>query len=119
MKRFLAFVLGTILSISAFANYASATECNLSIEDVIEDGFYDSTSTVIQNTDTLYLTDQYATYYFDGLNQNLGYNQYGTCAHVALGMLLSYYDTFWDDDIIEEQYDVVTPVPNHLFTYDI
>lgn len=35
-------------------------------------------------------------------------NYHGSCTYVALGMLLSYYDVFLNDDIIPEQYDVVS-----------
>lgn len=49
-------------------------------------------------------------YYFDNMCYNYGdNNQYsysGCCAFVALGMVLSYYDTFENDSIIDEEYDV-------------
>lgn len=35
-------------------------------------------------------------------------NYKGSCGYVAIGMLLSYYDTFLSDDIIPEQYDVIS-----------
>lgn len=53
----------------------------------------------------------YKTYreaYFSGLTQNMGVNCKNTCGYVALGMLLSYYDSFLNDDIIPENYDVVS-----------
>ncbi len=46
--------------------------------------------------------------YFDNLTQNLGNNEIGSCAYVALTMLLGYYDTYLSDNIIPEQYDVVS-----------
>ncbi len=54
------------------------------------------------------ITLQYDTYvknYFTGLTQNLGENVMGSCGYVSIGMLLSYYDSFLDDNIIPEQYD--------------
>lgn len=35
-------------------------------------------------------------------------NYQGSCGYVAIGMLLSYYDTFLNDDIIPEQYDITS-----------
>lgn len=45
-------------------------------------------------------------WYFANLQGNMGKNLKGTCGYVALGMLLSYYDTFKDDTIIPEDYDI-------------
>ncbi|MDE5714949.1 MAG: hypothetical protein K2I42_02345, partial [Anaeroplasmataceae bacterium] len=53
------------------------------------------------NNNTIYSMKQY----FMNLNENIGYNVAGTCGLVAIGMLLSYYDTFWNDCIIPEYYD--------------
>lgn len=48
--------------------------------------------------------------YFKNLNKCIGKNLNGSCGYVALGMLLSYYDTFYNDDTIAEQYDYqITP----------
>ena len=52
--------------------------------------------------------DEYAdfkTAYFDNLTYNFGANYKGSCGYVAIGMLLSYYDTYLDDSIIPEAYD--------------
>ena len=46
--------------------------------------------------------------YFSNLVDNIGQNVKGTCGYVAIGMLLSYYDTYLDDNIIPENYDVVS-----------
>lgn len=42
--------------------------------------------------------------YFRNLSYH-GINKRGSCAYVAIGMFLSYYDTYWNDNIIPEQYD--------------
>lgn len=52
--------------------------------------------------------DTFLQAYFNCLKTNMGENYKGSCGYVALGMLLSYYDTFLNDDIIPEQYDVVS-----------
>ena len=48
----------------------------------------------------------FAQSYFKNLEENFGSNDKGSCPYVAIGMLLSYYDTFLCDDIIPEVYDV-------------
>ena len=63
-------------------------------------GNYDQVYTVFLQT--------YAAYYFSQLKENFGYNHKGTCSYVAVAMLLSYYDTYWDDSIIEQNIDGVT-----------
>ena len=45
-------------------------------------------------------------YYFKNLHQNIGDNINGSCAYVALGSLLSYYDIFYNDDIIPDTYTI-------------
>ncbi len=42
--------------------------------------------------------------YFRNLTYH-GINKRGTCAYVAIGMFLSYYDTYWNDSIILDRYD--------------
>ena len=60
---------------------------------------YNSNITVYHN---------YLTSYYDNLTYNFGMNYKGSCGYVGIGMLLSYYDTFLDDSIIPEQYDIVS-----------
>lgn len=43
-------------------------------------------------------------YYFKNLHENIGDNKYGSCAYVALGSLLSYYDIFYNDNIVPDTY---------------
>ncbi len=61
-----------------------------------------------QSDETVFLTDNYASYYYKNLEQNFGNNTMGSCGYVAIGMLLSYWDTFWDDNVIPENYDMIT-----------
>lgn len=55
---------------------------------------------------TIYQDNNYAPYYFKSLTSNYGYNSYNSCGYIATAMLLSFWDTYWDDNIIEEKYDV-------------
>lgn len=43
--------------------------------------------------------------YFYNLRQNFGYNQKGSCGYIALGMLFTYYDSYWNDNLVPESYD--------------
>ena len=71
----------------------------------------DSTS----STQSIFLNQYYATHYFSNLNTNYGWNLMGSCGYVAIGMLLSYYDTYWDDNIIPEDYDQICNMPSNEF----
>lgn len=73
---------------------------------------YDAEPTVSASASSydpnLYLKENYATYYFSNLTSNFGYNAKGSCGYIALGMLLSYFDTYWDDNIISDEYDAIS-----------
>ena len=46
--------------------------------------------------------------YFRGLTENFGDNIASSCGYVAMGQLLSYYDTYLNDGIIDEKYDIAS-----------
>ena len=50
----------------------------------------------------------FLTSYYDNLKTNFGCNYKGSCGYVAIGMLLSYYDTYLNDNIIPEKYDAIS-----------
>ena len=52
--------------------------------------------------------DDFMTAYYDNLTYNYGINYKNSCGYIALGMFLSYYDTYLYDGIIPEQYDAVS-----------
>jgi hypothetical protein len=58
-------------------------------------------------------------FYFTNLKQNMGTNTAflypDSCGFVAFGMILSYYDTFLNDHIIAENFDV--PTTQHFANY--
>jgi len=56
--------------------------------------------------DETYINDTYASYYFSNLRENFGNNVFGSCGYISVGMLLSFYDAYWDDDFIANSYDV-------------
>ena len=47
-------------------------------------------------------------YYFQNLKQNFGNNQMGSCGYVSVASMLTYFDTFYNDDIVPENYDVIS-----------
>ena len=62
----------------------------------------------LYDTDNIYQKDKFATYYFSNLKENFGNNTKGSCGYVAVAMMLSYYDTYLNDDIIDDTYDKTT-----------
>lgn len=50
--------------------------------------------------------DTPAAFYFNNLRINLGYNLYNSCLYVAAGALLSYYDTYLNDNFIDSRFEV-------------
>ena len=52
--------------------------------------------------------DSFLASYFDNLTYNFGVNYKGSCGYIAMAMLLSYYDTYLNDGIVLEQYDIVS-----------
>lgn len=55
--------------------------------------------------------------YFSNLTENLGDNPTDNCVSVACGMIASYYDTYFNDSIIPEIYDVPSECINYDFDY--
>ena len=75
--------------------------------------YSDSCNGITELDDSLDLVQPYAStdtnlnfpnQYFRNLTYH-GINQKGTCPYIAIGMFLSYYDTYWNDDIIPDDYD--------------
>ena len=51
-----------------------------------------------------YQNDKFIVDYFYNLN-NFTNNASNNCGYIAINLLLDYFDSFWDDDIIPEKYD--------------
>lgn len=56
--------------------------------------------------DDLFIDNYYEGVYFSNLKENIGNNSHGSCSYVALAMLISFYDSYWNDLFIPEEYDV-------------
>ena len=78
-------------------------ETSLVTDDEIENCMIIGTGNYDQ--EVILFLDNYATYYFSELTNNFGNNYIGSCSYTAAAMLLSYYDTYWDDGIIPEHYE--------------
>lgn len=68
----------------------------------------DNVEMIADTTATTTTYDTYMEGYFRGLTKNMGRNYKGSCGYVALGQLLSYYDSYLDDYIIDDTYDVAS-----------
>ena len=69
-------------------------------------------------SNTIYQTEYYAPYYFKNLTNNYGKNVFGSCGYIATGMLLSFWDTYWDDSAVEERYEQHSQLDvNHTTLY--
>lgn len=84
---------------------------NASISDPAVSSLFNSLSS--GTVDDLFVDDYYEGVYFSNLRENFGNNVFGSCSYVSVGMLLSFYDSYWDDSFIPEAYDVE---PTSVFT---
>ncbi len=99
-------------SISASHLYTEANNYKNEIKNEKRSYAMSSSTSSTGYNSSLYLKENYATRYFMDLKTNFGYNVKGSCTYIALGMLLSFYDTYWDDTIIPENYDMITMMSN-------
>ena len=82
------------------------------------DGEQEEAATAI-DTETVFQTQQYMSYYFKNLTDNFGWNVKGSCGYVAMGMLLSYWDTYWNDNIVAEQYEIEAELESAQITTSV
>ena len=124
MKRIIVFCISILcclsLSCSNFTNINTICKANLEEKNLypIVDDSVDNIESLLEfevnpiNESTLYQTQYYSTHYFENLRYNMGFNYIGSCSYVAVAMMLSYYDTYWDDGIISEKYDGISDTFN-------
>ncbi len=82
-------------SLSFSARHDTAQKYNASMSETSVQNLFDG---LIDNQDDVFLNN-YSTVYFSHLNENFPINSNGTCSATALSMLLSFYDSYWDDDL--------------------
>lgn len=76
---------------------------NASMSEIEVSDLFDS---LIGNQSSIVLDDYYSSVYFSNLKDNFSVNSNGTCSYTAIGMLLSFYDSYWNDTFVPEEYDV-------------
>lgn len=74
--------------------------------DVLNQYEFNNYLSMCQNI--VYQNGYYAPYYFKNLTNNFPVNSHGSCNYTAVAMLLSFYDTYWNDNIIPDNYEVNT-----------
>ena len=72
-----------------------------------------------KNINKVYQNGYYAPYYFKNLVNNFPVNSHDSCNYTAIAMLLSFYDTYWNDYIIPEQYEVNTNLSTSTHVHNI
>lgn len=112
MKKGMFILGGFLFLLSSFSNVPAQEEIMDGSDAVanayLGDGHTDDlfNKLVSDGQSEIYNKSRYASYYFDNLRENFGNNLYGSCGYVSIGMLLSFYDSYWDDSIIPNSYDV-------------
>lgn len=53
-----------------------------------------------------------AAFYFNNLRENFGTNIHNSCGFVALGSLLSFCDSYWDDSIVSDKFEKNEIIPS-------
>lgn len=77
---------------------------NLTAETQEQLMFFDTTEAKYIQENSAFL-NTYAAYYFLKLKDHIPDNFRGSCSYVAATMLLSFYDTYWDGNIIDDIYE--------------
>ena len=116
------FANGEVQDNIEITNVAEYNTNNTSVTNSIEvdgsnfNGFIKPTGTELSSGEGIYQDDKFASYYFYNLKNNYGNNTHGSCGYVAAAMMLSYYDTYLNDNIIDEKYDKEGTLP---FDFDL
>lgn len=87
-----------IVSISTSLNI-QVNNCGRVDVESGSDFYINSSFNVLRQLDTC------AAFYFSHLSTNYAYNHFGSCGFVALGSLLSYYDTYLNDNFVDDKYE--------------
>lgn len=110
MKVKVNFLVIALYIMTLFISYGLFNTVNFNTEintvDLVDtcssDRVYQTKASVAPTTTTY---NTYLEAYFSNLTENFGENYKGSCGYVAMGMILSYFDNCYSDNIIPEQYD--------------
>ena len=105
------FLVAVLSAINCFLIVSNSSSSNsLRYDSLSDDCFVKQYNQQINRSST-----SFKYYYFSNLVTNFGNNQIGSCGYVAMAMLLTYFDTAWDDNIVPENYEA-----NSILTcYDV
>ncbi len=98
------FVFSSILNINLNSKSRNVAYAHLCEEHI--DTLFNNLIPIQKNN--LYQKDNFCSYYFSHLNENIPNNLYGSCGYTSMAMLLSFYDTYSNDSIIPNNYDITT-----------
>ena len=71
------------------------------------------------NINKVYQNGYYAPYYFKNLVDNFPVNSHDTCNYTAIAMLLSFYDTYWNDSIIADRYEMKADLNSNSHPHNV
>lgn len=71
------------------------------------------------NINKVYQNGYYAPYYFKNLVDNFPVNSHDTCNYTAIAMLLSFYDTYLNDGIIAERYEMKADLNSNSHPHNV
>lgn len=97
----------TSLPSSAYLNQTVSASATATSDPYWEQGEFLGVDDVSSN-EYLHKRQNFLTYYFSNLTEHFPENKHGSCGYVACAMYLTYLDTFWDDNIVEEDYEDYT-----------
>lgn len=106
MRRILLFLLSSIVSASNICGFKDKGNSrdrvfNASMKDQSVETIFNN---YVDNQEEVFLHN-YATTYFSNLKSRFGINSHETCSFVAAGMLLSFFDSYWNDDFIDHSFE--------------
>ena len=114
MKVLLTFIVSIFLSTSnlCLSSESNPKSYNASMSDQSVQTLFD---TLINNQSETVLNN-YSTVYFSHLNDNFPINSHGTCSYVGISMLLSFFDSYWDDEFIATDFEQTTTFSSTITT---
>jgi len=85
--------------------------------NIISQSMYNQYLSMCQNE--VYIDGYYAPYYFKNLVTNFPTNSHDSCNYTALSMMLSFYDSYMNDNIVPSSYESLANFTNFNNVYDV
>ncbi len=96
------------LSIVFLFSFALTYNTRIEVNNDLCNGFKTAISNdgiVSSSERKIFLNDNFSSYYFSNLTSAYGNNAKGSCGFVATAMLFSFWNVYWDDNLIEEKFE--------------